>query len=57
MEFGVGLFIGIFNVVKKPSPCLARFGSDFSKPNGSFYGFDLAEERANPLKFMGSPML
>ena len=56
-KLGVGVLVGRFEVIEKFPAALALMRGDFGEPDGSFDGFDLAEEGANAGKRVVSPVL
>ena len=55
-KLGIGVFVGGGQEIKDSLAAL-RLGSDLGQPDGRFYGFHLAEERADAGEFVIAPVL
>ena len=56
-EFGVGVVVGVFQMVKNRLAGLADVRRNFGQPDGGFDRLDLTEKRADSGKFVTAPML
>ena len=56
-EFWIGLLVGFCQMVQDDLVLLGVFWSHFCQPDGCFDRFDLAEERADSVECVMSPML
>ena len=56
-EFGVGVVVGVFQMVENRLAGLAGVRRNFGQPDGGFHRLDLTEKRTDAGKFMTAPML
>src|SRR5579871_943594 len=56
-ESGIGLMIGVGQVIEESFAGLARVGGDFGEPDGNFDGLDLAEERPDVIETVTTRVL